>query len=69
MHLFDNNTQFCVKCGVSLQAIIKSDNKILCDEVGNVVGVSHILEQRKRDRLIRSKLTESSNVESDPCKA
>lgn len=50
-HVFDGMTNFCVKCGC-VERDFFDGYRPFCDELGNVVGVSHIIAQRRLNELI-----------------
>lgn len=61
-HSFCPVTEFCTVCGVALRDYI--DTSVACDEVGNVIGISHIIALNKLNKLVNKLLpaTVSSGV-------
>lgn len=70
-HEFDLVTDFCVRCGCSR---IDEDKgfRLHCDEVGNVVGISHIVLLRKWKEPLRevcAELVQGKSPPTEPKKA
>lgn len=53
MHSYDPITEYCVKCGVAHTEGLG----VKCDQVGNCVGVSHIIALKHLKGLVRDEST------------
>ena len=50
-HKFDMLTNFCIRCGMSLEEMIDHERPD-CSGGDNVIAISHILCHRKMERLL-----------------
>ncbi len=51
-HEFDLSTAFCLKCGIAMMRAVDTE-AMDCPAAANVIAISHIISQRKTDRLLR----------------
>ncbi len=50
-HTWCPNGAFCLRCGATLTQWTKGE-RASCDEVGNVIGVSHIIYEKVKARVL-----------------
>lgn len=50
-HTWCENGAFCLKCGATLHQWAEGERPA-CDEVGNVIGISHIMYERVKARVV-----------------
>lgn len=46
-HRLDPLSQFCIRCGASLEEIIDHGAREKCEAGDNVVGISHVISARR----------------------
>ena len=67
-HEFETLTDFCVRCGCSRKDFVDGFRPT-CDEVGNSVGISHLVILRKWQGPISEICKELIAIESSTAKA
>lgn len=50
-HEWCDNGSFCLKCGATLTQYTERERPT-CDQVGNTIGISHILYERVKARVV-----------------